>query len=209
MTRYLATLPFLVVIAMAVGCSGNGSGSTPTAAATATSAATASPTAVAPTATTVAPTATPGAFNGDTVPVTVTPVPNPAANAALLTDVRVGAHVEDGGYDRIVFEFDSQMPAATVQYVNGAVGCGSGAPVSLPGSAVLEVKFAATNAHDENGNVTIASTDVTGPGNSILESKQTCDFEADVTWDIGVTSQKPFRVQVLQGPPRVVVDVQH
>jgi hypothetical protein len=208
MIRYLFALPFIAVFAFAAACTVSRKlPSTPTppaSAATATVAAsTPSPGA------TAAATGTPSSFGGGTAAVTITPVPSPATNAALLTDVRVGAHDEDGGYDRIVFEFDSQIPAGAVGYVDTVSQCASGAPVALQGSAILLVKFTSTNAHDEAGNITIDSQQISGPGGSILESKQTCDFEADVTWGIGVKGLKPFRVQILQGPPRVVVDVQH
>ena len=134
-------------------------------------------------------------------------------NFPVLKDVRVGAHPEQGGWDRIVFEFEGGRPAGDIEYVNGISGCGSGLPLALRGSAVLKVKFTPANAHDEQGQVSIKGQQgkvppsVTGPGNVILESKQNCDFEAEVTWALGVSTKRPFRVFLLDNPTRVVIDV--
>jgi hypothetical protein len=136
--------------------------------------------------------------------------PDPAAEPALLVDVRVGAHPEGGGFDRIVFEFeDGQRPSGIVGYKDDVAQCGSGAPVDPAGSHTLAVHFDFTNAHTEAGELSIPSTTVSGPGNSILESESTCDFEAVVEWAVGVDGEKPFTVTLLDSPNRVVVDVAH
>lgn len=128
-------------------------------------------------------------------------------NQAILTDVRIGAHPEDG-YDRIVFEFSNILPDVQVAYQNAAAGCGSGLPIALPGTAVLGVRLFPAVAHDSNGNLTVPSLDVAGTGASVLEAKGTCDFEAVVGWAAGIASQKGFHVTTLANPPRVVIDVQ-
>jgi hypothetical protein len=43
----------------------------------------------------------------------------------------------------------------------------------------------------------------------LQELELTCDFEADVTWVLGVRTPNKYRVMELQGPTRLVVDVQH
>ena len=136
--------------------------------------------------------------------------PDPAASPALLVDVRVGAHAENGGFDRIVFEFsDGQRPSGLVGYKSNVIQCGSGEPVDPPGSHTLAVHFDFTNAHTDAGASSLPSTNVSGPGNSILNSESTCDFEAVVEWAVGVDGQKPFTVTLLEGPNRVVIDVAH
>jgi hypothetical protein len=144
---------------------------------------------------------------GSTDDFTIKSNPDPVSGQATLEDVRVGAHPESGGWDRIVFEFKDVRPAGIVEYVDSASGCGSGIPVQLPGSAILHVRFADTNAHDEQGNLTIDSTEVNGPGNSILKAVENCDFEAVVEWSIGVSGMKNFKVTLLDNPTRVVIDV--
>ena len=54
---------------------------------------------------------------------------------------------------------------------------------------------------------TIDSTEVNGPGNAILRSVSTCDFEAVVIWAIGTTGMKNYKVALLENPTRVVIDV--
>ncbi len=144
---------------------------------------------------------------GDTVPVTIKANPDPAPKVGVLTDVRVGAHPEQGGWDRIVFEFADIRPPGEVKYVPSAVQCGSGETQQLPGAAVLQVAFTTAQAHTDAGQSTIKTREITGPGNAILKSVQICDFEAHVTWAIGLKAQQRFKVTLLSNPTRVVIDV--
>jgi hypothetical protein len=132
---------------------------------------------------------------------------DPPADVSVLRDVRVGAHPEQGGWDRIVFEFAGSSPAAEVRYGVAPVGCGSGAPIAVAGSAVLTVKMVPAQAHDDAGRLTIRSTTIQGPGAMLVEAKQTCDFEADVTWAIGLRAQQRFFVTLLRNPSRLVIDI--
>jgi hypothetical protein len=153
---------------------------------------------------------TPVPDNGSTESFMFAASPEPAAEPALLVDVRVGGHPEDGGFDRIVFEFeDGQRPSGVVAYKDETAQCGSGAPVDPEGSHILTVHFDFTNAHTEAGQLSIPSTSLIGPGTSILAAEGTCDFEAVVEWAVGVDGEQPFTVTLLEGPLRVVVDVAH
>jgi hypothetical protein len=113
-------------------------------------------------------------------------------------------------YDRLVFEFADQVPGYTVGYRPlPATADGSGAPIPLPGATdMVLITLTPARAHrDENGTPTY-----TGPptvkGNSVkvTEAKAAGDFEGHVTWVAGLRSKVPFRVLVLSGPPRLVVD---
>lgn len=146
---------------------------------------------------------------GSAEPFSFPALPEPQTEPALLTNVRVGAHPEDGGFDRIVFEFEAGRPAGTIEYRDDVTQCGSGMPVDPEGNATLWVHFDFTNAHNEAGELTIDSTIVPGPGNSILEAESICDFEAVVEWAIGVDGERPFTVALLEDPSRVVIDVAH
>jgi hypothetical protein len=42
-----------------------------------------------------------------------------------------------------------------------------------------------------------------------VEAELTGDFEAVLTWALGVNQEADFRVLTLDGPPRLVVDVGH
>ena len=76
----------------------------------------------------------------------------PSASAqpslAQLTNIRVGAHPD---YDRIVFDLTALPATENARYVAQLVHDPSGAPVSLPGNAFLQVTMTGTAAHDDNG----------------------------------------------------------
>lgn len=140
-------------------------------------------------------------------PVTTKPKPDPLTGTPLLKDVRMGIHPENGGWERIVFEFEGGLPGAEVRYVPSVSGCGSGMPVSLQGTSVLSVRFENAAQHNEVGQSTFGPQTVAGPGNTILEAKQWCDFEAVLGWAMGVKADQNFKVTTLDSPPRLVIDV--
>ncbi len=144
---------------------------------------------------------------GGTDPQTIKANPDPPSGVSVLRDVRVGAHPEEGGWDRIVFEFKDTLPAGTISYQPAAVGCGSGEPIPVQGQAILIAKFQPAQAHDDAGNATVKSTRMAGPGNAFVEARSICDFEADVQWAIGVKSMQRFKVTRLSNPTRVVIDI--
>ena len=126
----------------------------------------------------------------------------------VLKDVRMGVHPELGGWERIVFEFaGTARPAAVIEYVPAVAQCGSGQALALKGSAVLSFRFEHAAAHDDQGKATFASTSLPGPGNTILETKQWCDFEGVLGWAAGMKGKQNFKVMTLENPVRIVVDV--
>lgn len=62
-------------------------------------------------------------------------------------------------------------------------------------------------AHDEPGKPSVDATSFDGPGKAVQQVKVTCDFEDEMTWAVGVSGQKPFRVETAAAPPRLVVDL--
>jgi hypothetical protein len=77
----------------------------------------------------------------------------------------------------------------------------------VAGNAVLKVQFMPPNSHDDQGNSTIDSTDISAGLPTLKEAKMTCDFEADVRWALGLDQEQDFRVLALDNPPRIAVDV--
>ena len=63
-------------------------------------------------------------------------------------------------------------------------------------------------AHTETGTVTITKADRRLTLSVPKELKLTCDFEADVTWVLGLSARNAFRVTERAAPARLVVDVQ-
>jgi hypothetical protein len=206
--RYLVfSLPLLVLLSL-VGACGDDDDTTPTAT-TLVATATAPPLETPTSAPTSAPTPAATAAAGFSLQPQQVPGAAGPPDIPVVTDVRIGAHPEEGGFDRIVFEFDGALPSATVDYVSDIAQCGSGFPVTLAGDHILRVRMTPANAHDEAGNLTVPATELDGTGQSILQAKGTCDFEADVTWALGIAGEKPFRVTTLTDPTRLVIDVQH
>ena len=134
--------------------------------------------------------------------------PPPASSVARLTNVRAARHE---GFDRIVFELGGGSPPGFhLEYIDKPVRkCGSGEPTAIAGDAWLQVRLEPTNAHTESGAPTIADRKRTVDLEVVTELQQTCDFEAVVSWVLGVKRPNKYRVLTLNEPLRLVVDVQH
>jgi hypothetical protein len=137
------------------------------------------------------------------------------APTRLLTDVRVGAH---DCYERVTFEFKPQAGEA-----DGPVAWkaayeappitedGSGRTVKMKGTAFLVVHFTASGADlskeaapaTYTGPTSIEAADST----RIQQVRRTGDFEAVLTWVIGLDRKRPFHVTTQDSPARVVVDI--
>ncbi len=133
---------------------------------------------------------------------------DPATGVAVLKEVRLGVHPEEGGWERIVFEFEGEeVPGGVVGYVEEATQCGSGDTVELEGAAILGIRLEGVQAHDDGGNVTVNILEFEGPGGAIVEGMQACDFEAHVDWFLGMDEESRFKVSRLEGPARLVIDI--
>jgi hypothetical protein len=151
--------------------------------------------------------------DASTSPVSV-PVPADAAGgAALLSAVRASRHE---GYDRVVFEFTtaSSLPGYSVSYVDEPVTeDGSGKEVDVAGDHVLLVRMEHASGVDltkESAPQTYTGPTRFTPGTpEVTELVRTGDFEAVLSWAIGVHDKAAFRVLTLGNPARLVVDVQN
>lgn len=133
-------------------------------------------------------------------------------DVAFLTDVRVGSHDD---FDRIVLEFeDGGASDFEVGYREPPiVSAGEGAEVDIDGEAFLELRLlSATGVDFERGDPYMRTYDgpdrIAGDTSVVTEVVQTGDFEATLSWVVGVRTDVPFAVSVLEGPLRLVVDVQ-
>jgi hypothetical protein len=132
--------------------------------------------------------------------------PAGAQSAPTLVAVRAGRHA---GFDRVVFEFRGDVPATRrIRYVDQLTEDASGEPVSLAGGANLEVVFQGANAHDDHGRPTVSPRRFSPGFTALKEVAQTGDFEAVVSYGLGVDHQRPFKVSTLSGPSRLVIDIQ-
>lgn len=126
---------------------------------------------------------------------------------ALLQALRVA---KNEGFDRVVFEFGERVPGYHLEYIDKPVrDCGAGDVKPVEGDAWLEVRFYPANAHTEAGQPTIKERELKPALDLVREIERTCDFEAVVTWVIGVASPNRYRAFELGSPPRLVVDIDH
>ena len=195
----LTVLLIGIALLVLTACDGNGGGTpTPTAPSTA------EPTSPPPAATVRAATAT-AALQGGREPVEVSD--GTAPPTPLLVDVRTGQHE---GFDRVVFEFAGALPGYRVEYVSPPItACGSGFTATIAGDAFLRVRMTPAAAHDEQGNATSGTTELTPGLPTLLEVESTCDFEGIVIWVLGLSEEVDFSVLDLADPFRIVVDVAH
>ena len=138
------------------------------------------------------------------VVLTLVAAPAGAQSAPTLTDVRAARHA---GFDRVVFEFRGAVPRHRIAYVDQLVQDGSGKPVSVAGAADLEVVFQGANAHDEDGTPTVSPRRFLTGLPAVKEVAQVGDFEAVVSYGIGVDRRRALKVTTLSGPSRLVIDV--
>ena len=131
---------------------------------------------------------------------------------ALLTDVRTG---RQPCADRVVFDFRAGASITyTVEYQPGptfALG-ESDQTTTVEGSAFLVVRFAPGSGVDLSGPEFVQT--YTGPESirpsgltHVREIRRISDFEAVLIWVIGLDGTQPFTVGVLEGPPRLYIDI--
>jgi hypothetical protein len=124
-----------------------------------------------------------------------------------LIDVRAA---RNEGYDRVVFELGGAVPGYHIEYVDSPIrDCGAGDVRPIAGDGWLEVRLYPAAAHTEAGAPTITKRERALTLPILRELELTCDFEAVVTWVLGVAAPHRYAVLELKDPPRLVIDIQH
>jgi hypothetical protein len=122
-----------------------------------------------------------------------------------LVAVRAAHHP---GFDRVVFEFSGSLPRHSVSYVTSLTEDASGRPLHLAGDAIIKVRFEPASAHDDSGAPTVTPAGRRSPGlPSLAEIVPAGDFEAVVTYGLGIDHRVPFKVLELRSPSRLAVDI--
>ena len=142
-----------------------------------------------------------------------TPVEGAAngSDSALLDRLAVGRHE---GYDRVVFQFKNVLPGYKVWYTTEPLKeDGSGNPVDVKGAAVVVVRMEPASGFDLNTGEGVMTykgprrIDGSAAGTSVVqELVRTGDFEAVLSWAIGLSDKVDFRVRTATSPPRLIVD---
>jgi hypothetical protein len=146
-----------------------------------------------------------------------TPVERPPTSSdkiALLERVAVERHE---GYDRVVFQFTNTLPGYRVAYVQPPLKeDGSGNPVEIKGNAFLVVRMEPASGFDLNTGEGVMiykgprRLEGSAAGTSVVqELVRTGDFEAVLTWAIGLSDKVDFRVQTATSPLRLIVDLRN
>lgn len=128
---------------------------------------------------------------------------------STLVALRAAYHPEaTPKYDRVVFEFTGPVPLIQIEYVDHLTGDGSGLPISIAGNAIVHVRLAPAQAHNEAGNITVAER-ITYNLPNVKEVVRAGDFEGVVSYGIGLDHKAELRFITLASPSRVVIDVLH
>lgn len=117
-----------------------------------------------------------------------------------VTGVRIGAH---DTFDRLVFDIGGTgTPWIFAQYDDQPSQPGSGFDVPVNGGAALRILVRGVNDPYE------APQGSDGHAPSITDVVYQGVDEGDSTWYIGVDKKRPFKIEVIENPTRVVVDFQ-
>lgn len=138
----------------------------------------------------------------------VVAAPSTAKTTSLLDRVAVGRHA---GYDRVVFEFrDEGLPGYRVEYMQPPLKeDGSGDPVDVAGNAFVVVRMEPASGFDLNtgeGELVYKGPKRLPGASVVKEVVRTGDFEAVLSWAIGLEAKVPFRVTTAASPSRLIVD---
>lgn len=125
---------------------------------------------------------------------------------STLVAIRAAHHAEaTPKYDRVVFEFTDALPLLNIEYVQKMIEDGSGAPVAIAGAAILAVRFSPARAHSDSGQST-APGRIKTKMPVVKEIVSSGDFEAVVTYGIGVARKTQTRISTMESPHRLVID---
>jgi hypothetical protein len=111
-------------------------------------------------------------------------------------------------YDRFVISARFGTPSYDVRFVSRIVADGSGKTVPLLGSKRIRIHIRNARGHTTGGTNLIPRT-LTPRCSTLRQVKTAGDFEGDVTFGLGLSRRKGFRVFRLTAPTRVVVDIAH
>jgi hypothetical protein len=137
------------------------------------------------------------------------PIVEPGSVAvANIVDVRVGTH---DGYDRVVFQFDQGTPELTLDRAEPPfTQDASGLPIEVDGESFLGLSMRGGTKQTDAGTSSYDGPTDFSPGfATLVDVVEGGDFERQSTWYLGLSGDACVRVLLLDGPPRLVIDVEH
>lgn len=128
--------------------------------------------------------------------------------ALVVTSVRAASH---HGFDRIVFEATgSGEPGWFCDYTDNPSQQASGNPIEVPGDTALEVLVTGTTYPFELGLEDPQIGRVEMNTELVTDVLDAGSFEGQTQFVIGIKGERrPYSVQVLENPTRVVIDILH
>jgi hypothetical protein len=130
-----------------------------------------------------------------------------AAPPATLVAIRAAHHAETTpAYDRVVFQINGRLPdTISIQYVPRLIADASGRVLPITGKGILQLRLSPASAHTSAGQSTVPAR-VRYPLPLVKEVVRSGDFEAVVSYGIGVSQKTEYRVSTLTNPTRIVID---
>ncbi|MFI7450669.1 hypothetical protein ACIBQX_24455 [Nonomuraea sp. NPDC049714] len=154
---------------------------------------------------TSAPARTPAGTAPSPTGTTPVQVPREGMVPARVTGVRVARH---DGFDRVVVDFEGDVPGYTVRWKSKVETEGAGKPIDLDGGQALHVMLIPAEAHTEAGEPTWTGTSAE-PLTAVTGIVSTGDFEGHVGIALISDRTRTFRVKEYTSPDRLVIDVGH
>ena len=135
-------------------------------------------------------------------------VEDPSVAIANIVDVRYATHPD---YDRVVFEFEQGTPELTLDRATPPfTQDASGEPIVVDGDSFLRLTMRGGTRQTDEGTSSFDGPTDFDPGlPTLVDLVQGGDFERQSTWYLGLGSEACARVLLLDGPPRLVIDVEH
>ena len=207
----------LLVLALA-GCGGDGSSpshtdepgdpTSPSQAVSTSPTASASASASASAPASEAPSDEPSASVGEPFTCDLPVVDSGTAPIANIVDIRVGTH---DGYDRLVFEFEQGTPEFTLDRAEPPFSeDASGMPLTVEGESFLGLVMRGGTKQTDSGDSSYdGPTEFEPDFATLVHAVEAGDFERQSTWYIGLAEESCVRVLQLDGPPRLVIDIEH
>ena len=149
---------------------------------------------------------------GNRVPTGSAPAIGPAQGGGPIAVLSVIRATGQAGFDRVVFELDGPVPGYRVQYVRTVLSDPAGAGVPVTGAAFLQVTLQQATLDDSAQG---GDRGYTGPGDvpvgleAVRQVVVSGDFEAVLSFGVGLAGRLPFTVSTLTDPSRIVLDVAH
>ena len=123
-------------------------------------------------------------------------------------EIRTGSHPPC--FERVVIEFagSGELPGHRVEYrPDPIIDSPRGEPVEVAGDATIVISAGAWMPNPEGDGYDGPRELVPVNVRTILELEQIENFEGMTSWAIGLDRERPFTVETLENPSRLVVDI--